>query len=69
MSSFTPGLDLYRKVRGAFVMNGSSLNTWCHRNSIHPSNARSALTGNWDGPAGRVMRSRLIRESGLEGVA
>ena len=69
MASPQPSIELYNRVRGAFVAKGSSLKRWCQENGTHPSNARSALTGNWNGPRGQEMRRRLIKEAGLEKVS
>lgn len=66
MSTPLPSIDLYRKVRGAFIAQGKSLKGWCQDNGTHLSNARSALTGNWDGPKGRAMRSRIVKAAGIE---
>jgi hypothetical protein len=65
MASPLPSIDLYRQVRGAFIAQGKSLKGWCRDNGTHLSNARSALTGNWDGPKGREMRQRLIKAAGI----
>lgn len=67
--TFTPGPDLHLKVRAAFVLKGTSLKQWCQSNGTYTSNARNALYGSWNGPAGRAMRERLVRESGLADLA
>lgn len=64
-----PSIDLYRQVRGAFIAQGKTLQGWCKENGTHLSNARSALTGNWDGPKGREMRRRLVKAAGLQVAA
>lgn len=61
-----PSVELYNKVRGAFIAQGRTLKDWAAQNKTHQSNVRSALTGMWDGPKGREMRRRLIKEAGLE---
>lgn len=69
MSTPEPGQDLLRKVRAAFVLQGSSLQEWCNKNGTHNSNARNALIGSWNGPAGKAMRARIVKASGLKEVA
>lgn len=65
LNDFPPGKELYLKVRGGFVMNGSTLTQWCRSNNIQPQNARSCLAGAWDGPKGRELRKKLIIAAGL----
>lgn len=69
MSTPEPSQELLRKVRAAFVLQGSSLQNWCKQNGTHNSNARNALIGSWDGPAGKAMRARIVKASGLKDVA
>ena len=60
-----PGPDLYQRVRAGFVMKGTSLTRWCREKGINPTGARTALTGGWNGPKGRQLRSDLIKASGI----
>lgn len=69
MTSTAPGLDLLRRVRAAFIINDTTLKAWCRENGVHPSNARNAVIGSWNGPAGKAMRARIIRASGLKAAA
>jgi hypothetical protein len=69
MTMPNPSLDLYRQVRGAFIAQGKSLKVWCQEHGTHLSNARSALTGNWNGPKGKAMRERLVKAAGLRDAA
>lgn len=55
-----------QKVRAALVARGSSLHRWCLENGVDTSNARLALSGRWDGPKARLLRSRLLSEAGVE---
>jgi hypothetical protein len=64
-----PGQELLRTVRAGFVKQGSSLGTWCRTNDLHLSNARQALLGSWDGPAGRALRNRIIKAAGVRAAA
>lgn len=69
MSAPAPSLDLHRRVRAAFVLQGTSMKAWCTKNKIHPSNVRNALIGSWNGPAGQAMRQRVVQASGLKEMA
>lgn len=69
MSTPAPSLELHLKVRAAFILQGSTLKTWCRQNGIHPSNVRNALVGSWNGPAGQAMRKRVVKASGLKETA
>lgn len=61
--SDTPGIDLHRTVRAAFIARGTSLKAWCRENEVSFSNARDALIGRWNGPKGKAMRARIVRAS------
>lgn len=61
-----PGLDLFLRVRAAFVARGTSLNRWCIEHKVQPTNARLCLTGAWDGPKGRRLRQRILVAAGLD---
>lgn len=61
----TTGPELLTRVRAGFVSNGSTLTAWCRENGIHHSNARQALLGAWDGPAGKTLRRRLLKAAGI----
>jgi hypothetical protein len=61
----SPSIDLYNQVRGAFVMQGSTITTWCRKNGHSPVNAKSALVGVWNGPKGKALRNELIEASGI----
>ncbi|MBS0212335.1 MAG: hypothetical protein JSR26_04025 [Proteobacteria bacterium] len=69
MSTIEPSLALLRRVRAAFILQGTSLKGWCREHDIHLSNARNCLIGSWNGPAGKTMRQRLIKASGLREAA
>lgn len=60
-----PSRELLRQVKASFVLRGATMGAWCRANGIAQSNAREALVGTWDGPAGRLIRERLCREAGL----
>ncbi|MEI2428671.1 hypothetical protein RDV84_00275 [Lysobacter yananisis] len=69
MTTPDPSLELLRKVRAAFVLKDSTLKAWCRQNGIHMTNARNALIGSWNGPAGQAMRRRVVKASGLKDSA
>ncbi|EHN5173281.1 hypothetical protein KI912_003137 [Salmonella enterica] len=64
--NLTPSPELLAKVRAGFMVNGTSLHKWCQENGVKYANARQALIGAWDGPAGKKLRIKLITKAGLE---
>lgn len=64
MSMPEPSVQLAREVRAAFVLKGTTLKAWCRQNNMHFSNARTCLTGAWDGPAARRLRARILKDCG-----
>ena len=62
-----PSLDLYRRVRAGFIVQGTTLKAWCRDRGTHIQNARSALIGTWDGPAGRRLRSSIVKAARISG--
>jgi hypothetical protein len=65
MTTPEPSRDLLRKVKAHFILEGTTLTAWCRDNGINMPNAREALMGTWDGPAGRRLRERLCHVAGL----
>ncbi len=65
INDFAPSHNLYLRVRAGFVAQGLTLGGWCRERSINPTNARSALLGAWNGPAGRKLRDELLVASGV----
>lgn len=65
IKAFIPGESLYLRVRGGFVTQGTTITKWCRENNIHPTSARLALLGSWNGPKGKQARAKLIRASGI----
>jgi len=63
INGFAPGPDLYNRVRGGFVAQGTTLSEWCRNRKTSPTNARSALVGAWNGPKGTALREELIEAS------
>lgn len=64
VNEINPGKDLYNRVRSGFVLRETSLTKWCRENHITRSAAIACLIGTWNGPKGRDLRARLVRESG-----
>lgn len=64
INELAPSFDLYLRVRAGFVAQGTSLTQWCRKRGVDTSNARAALAGAWNGPAGRKLREDLISASG-----
>ncbi len=60
MRAPAPSLDLYQRVKAGFVLQGTSLKAWCRENGTNLPNARAALVGTWNGPAGKAMRARIV---------
>ncbi|MFV8386141.1 hypothetical protein ACNO5E_18765 [Vibrio parahaemolyticus] len=58
-------LQKFNCIKGAFVAQGISFSEWCRNNSVTPSNAKAALIGAWDGPKAKLLRTKLIEESGV----
>lgn len=60
-----PSRDLLRKIKASFILRGTTMAAWCRENGVNPPNAREAVMGTWDGPAGRALRGRLCQVAGL----
>ena len=60
-----PSSELYLIVMRSSLMKGESLSNWCKENNVARSNVVSALTGAWNGPKAKVLRARVIKESGM----
>jgi hypothetical protein len=60
-----PGQVLYRKVRVAFINNGTTLGAWCKARDVNPAAARAALLGSWNGKGGEDLRRKILKASGI----
>lgn len=60
--------ELLQLVRGLFVIQGTSLKSWCEENGIKLQNARHYLLGNRNGPVACEWRERIVRAAKNEGV-
>jgi len=61
----TPGRDVVRRVRAAFVMAGTSLKAWCQANHVDYGWAWRSLSGKAKGPAARAMTERIKQAAGV----
>jgi hypothetical protein len=68
INQLSPGPKLYDQVRAAFILQGATLGEWCRENDIKQPSAKSCLFGTWDGPKGRELRDRIIKESNIENL-
>ena len=64
--SATGSPELLRSVRASFILNGSSIASWCRENRITRSYAYRALQGETNGPAAVNLRARLLNASQAE---
>ena len=62
MEKVTKNLDreLYQKVRGAFIIQNSSLHRWTTENQVSFHQARDVLQGRYNGPKARALRKRIL---------
>jgi hypothetical protein len=58
-------VDLYRRVRAAFVAQGTSLARWCAENGVSRQYAERCLQGSQSGPKALTLRDRVIRAAGV----
>lgn len=66
--SFTPGPELLKAVRIAFIRRGTSLHRWCKPRGINSGNVSVALLGGWRGPKGRALAERVAKAAGIEAI-
>lgn len=57
------GADLYREVRAAFVLCGTTLNRWCVEHGICRVYATKCLRGERNGPKAIELRTRILEET------
>lgn len=55
----------HRRVRAAFLCQGTSFDAWCRQNGVHPQNAHKAMTGRWSGPKAAQLVDRILSASGV----
>lgn len=58
-------IELYTRVKAAFLLQGTSLNKWCLENDVRRQNAAHALKGVWNGPKSTELRGLIISAAGL----
>jgi lambda repressor-like predicted transcriptional regulator len=66
---YQPGAILHEVIVGAFRASGTSFETWCRKNGVHPSTARTATYGQSGGTQGRALLKRIIAAAGEEMVS
>lgn len=57
--------QLLRRVRGGFVMKGTTLAAWARSNGHSWSYARKCLVGERSGPSAERLISQALRDSGV----
>lgn len=57
------GKARYQRVRVGFVLQGTSLNKWCHENRTNTQNVRDAFLGRWQGPKATELMERVALAS------
>lgn len=60
------GISAYRKVKGHFVIQGTTITQWARDNGTQIQNLRSAFYGSWDGPKATALVAKAIKDSGVE---
>ncbi|MEC7308559.1 hypothetical protein [Vibrio crassostreae] len=65
INQIIPSKELYNKVKAGFIIKGTTLGVWCRESGVKQSNVISCLVGSWDGPKAKILRSKLIMESGV----
>lgn len=51
------------RVKAAFVLKHTTLNAFCLKHDIDPSNATKAIIGTWTGKKANAIRSQIIQAS------
>lgn len=66
LTSIRPNVskELLRKVRAAFVAQGTSLNAWCMKNEVVRRTAEQALTGENRSRNAATLARRIITAAG-----
>ncbi|MGL1088160.1 hypothetical protein [Vibrio vulnificus] len=67
IQQIAPGKELYNKVKVGFIIKGTTLGAWCRRSGVKQQNVMSCLIGTWDGPKAKMLRAKVIQESGIVG--
>lgn len=67
-NSILPGQELYNHVRAGFILQNTTLNEWCRSNGMTQTSAKASLHGLSNGPKGKKLRNRLIKESNIENL-
>lgn len=65
MKHIPPSADLYNRVRGGFVAQGTSLSKVCESVGVKRQAARLALLGGWTGPRASEVVQKLTEKAGI----
>ncbi|HPE80989.1 MAG TPA: hypothetical protein PKZ35_13410 [Gammaproteobacteria bacterium] len=65
-SKFFPGRELYLRVRAGFILQDTTVSAWCEVQGIPRQHALAVLTGQWNGPKAKRLRTRIIEASGID---
>jgi hypothetical protein len=57
--------ELHQKVRAGFIVQGTSLNAWCQKNSITRQYADLVLLKKRDGDKARELRRRIVEAANI----
>lgn len=60
------GIEVYRKVKGAFVSQGTSLSKWCLDNDTQIANIRHAFYGSWNGKRAEKLVAKACKDAGVD---
>jgi hypothetical protein len=56
------GEELYRAVRAALLVRGSSFNRWCSEHGVSRQYATAAVKGALQSEPAKALKARVIRE-------
>ncbi len=68
INTITAGETLHAAVRAGFIFKGTTLSSWCTKNSINRQNASSALLGHWRGKAAKKLVNKIIKASNATAI-
>lgn len=57
-----PGPQTLKAIRGALVVQGSTLSRWADENGVKRQNLTKAILGEWNGPKGQAWFSAVIED-------
>jgi hypothetical protein len=57
--------DLYRRVRAAFIIQGTNFSRWCEENGVSRQWAEKVLKGKQNGLAARNLAAQIAQAAGV----